>query len=345
MSCLDEWVAPKSALTAQRHTPLSPLVGEASSGQPAGGDQSPGPALVPEFSKQAVIVVIIDNKPTALQRYSLMALERLYLLKHDIVLLQPRGLGYQRKYHRSVEMDRQCFATPKARAALKISPKFYALFREYDYILEYNLDSLVFRNRLAFFCSLGRDYVSAAWFPAGDRWPQVPFIGHGSFSLRKVSSFERVSRLITQSREHARLVEEVVGRYAAEDVFWGRVAPRIDPTFNVCTLEESLRFCFNGSPDPYRRRIRSLPPFGCHAFGLSARDFLFYNRFVALPLIRKIVWSLLVIGILVRRDLVKLFTRTNLGREQASDLIQLRGLLLQADSSQTAPGADSALAA
>jgi hypothetical protein len=332
-------------LKAQRQVPLTPLVGTASSAQPFCGDKSPGQSLVPEFSRQAVIVVIIDSKPSRLQRYSLMALERLYLLKHDIVLLQPRGLGYQRKRLRSVEMDPTYFNTPKARAALKISPEFYAQFRAYDYILEHDLDSLVFQNRLAFFCSLGRDYISAAWIPTGDRWPLVPFVGLGGLSLRKVSSFERVSRLIAQSREHARLVDEVVGRYAAEDVFWGRDAPRIDPAFKVCTLEESLRFCFNGSPDPYRPRIRRMPPFGCHDFGQSTRDFLFYNRFVALPIGRKVAWSLLIVWILVRRDLVKLFTRIILGREQAPELIQLRGLLLQANASQATQGADSPLAA
>jgi hypothetical protein len=334
-----------SALKAQRHDPLKPLGGEASSDQPVGGDASPGQSLVPEFSKQAVIVVIIDSKPTALQRYSLMVLERLYLLKHDIVLVQPRGLGYQRKRLRSIELDRKYFATPRARAALKISPFFYEKFRGYEYILEHDLDSLVFQNRLAFFCSLGRDYISAAWIPTTDRWPLAPFVGLGGLSLRKVSSFERVSRRITHSREHAHLIEEVVGRYAAEDVFWGRDAPRIDPAFKVCTLEESLRFCFNGSPDPYRPKVRRMPPFGCHGFGLSTCDFLFYNRFVALPIARKVAWSLLIIGILVRRDLVKLFSRTILGRKRAPDLIQLRGLLLQPDASRTAQGADSPIAA
>lgn len=214
-----------------------------------------------------------------------------------------------------------------------ISPEFYSLFRAYDYLLEYRLDCLVFRDRLAFFCSLGRDYISSAWIPAGSGWPQRSFVGLGGLSLRKVSSFERVARLVSQNPEHARLVDEVVGRYAAEDVFWGRDAPRIDPSFNVCTLEESLRFSFNGSPGPYLRRVRKSPPFGCHCFSLSTKDFVYYNNFVALPIVVKFVWSLALLCLLVPRDFLKFIARIVFRRQRYADNMHLRGLYLQADYS------------
>jgi hypothetical protein len=121
-----------------------------------------------------------------------------------------------------------------------------------------------------------------------------------------------------------------VVRYAAEDAFWGRDAPRIDPSFKVCTLEESLRFSFNGSPGPYLRRVRKTPPFGCHCFSLSTKDFIYYNKFVALPSAIKFVWSLALLCLLVPRDLVKLILRVVFRRQRYADSMHLRGLDLQA---------------
>jgi hypothetical protein len=317
-------------LIIQDHASVPPLSGESRSNHCVAGKCFAGKKLLPEFSKNAVIVAVINKRPTLLERYSLLALERLYLLKYDIVLLQPEGLRYQRKYCRSVEMSRHYFGSQKALASLMISQEFYSFFGAYDYILEHRLDCLVFRDRLAFFCSLGRDYIASAWISAGSGWPQRSFVGFGGLSLRKVSSFERVSRLVSQNPEHARLVKDVVVRYAAEDAFWGRDAPRIDPSFKVCTLEESLRFSFNGSPGPYLRRVRKTPPFGCHCFSLSTKDFIYYNKFVALPSAIKFVWSLALLCLLVPRDLVKLILRVVFRRQRYADSMHLRGLDLQA---------------
>ncbi|MEB3261854.1 MAG: DUF5672 family protein [Cyanobacteriota bacterium] len=272
--------------------------------------------IVPELSKLVAIVVIIYKKPSNLERYSLVVLEALYSGRYDIVLLQPCGLGYKRDGCITVEMDDVFFASSKAHAMLMIAPEFYARFSEYRFLLEHQLDCLLLADRLDYFCGLDRDYISAAWIPTGSGWPKAPFVGLGGLSLRKVSSFERVSSLVRQAENHRHMMDEVIGRYFAEDVFWGRDAPELDPAFEVCSLDESLRFSFNGSPGPYLPYVSVMPPFGWHAFGLSTRDFLFYNRFVRLPVAKKLVWSCLVIMILAVRDFNKRISRVALDRKK-----------------------------
>lgn len=318
-------------MKVQGLTPETLLPGEATHGAGTGFDPIRARPLKPEFSKIAAILVPIRSKPKLLELYSLHNLERLYLLKFDIILLQPEGLNYKRKHCRSLGINHAYFSCPKKFAGLMTSPEFYSLFHAYEYLLEHRLDCLIFKDRLALFCSLGRDYIPAAWIPSGTTWPQASNVGLGGLSLRKVSSFERVSRLARQSPEHLRALEEVVGRHSAEDVFWGRDARRVDPTFQVCTLEESLRFGFNGSPTPYLRWLSTMPPFGCHAFSMSTRDFLFYSRFVCLPWADKLAWIILLFCLLASRGLATRLIRFLLRKKKPPHAIDLRGLLLHAD--------------
>jgi hypothetical protein len=72
---------------------------------------------------------------------------------------------------------------------LLLTEKFYRAFTEYEYILIYQLDCLVFANNLADWCERGWDYVGAPWLR--DRQdPAKGFsgVGNGGFSLRKVKA-------------------------------------------------------------------------------------------------------------------------------------------------------------
>src|ERR1044071_9510110 len=79
-----------------------------------------------------------------------------------------------------------------------MSEPFYRAFEEYDYILIYQLDCLVFSNALEAWCHKGYDYIGAPWF---ERWHQLRSersaypdeivegfgaVGNGGFSLRNV---------------------------------------------------------------------------------------------------------------------------------------------------------------
>jgi Protein of unknown function (DUF5672) len=72
---------------------------------------------------------------------------------------------------------------------LMLTENFYRAFSEYEYILIYQLDCLVFADNLEEWCGKNWDYVGAPWF----KNPQQPSegfraVGNGGLSLRRVSS-------------------------------------------------------------------------------------------------------------------------------------------------------------
>ena len=70
---------------------------------------------------------------------------------------------------------------------------FYSVFRNYDYMLIYQLDAWVFRDELQMWCEKGYDYIGSPFFkdisPKGTNpWysKEMLDVGNGGFSLRRI---------------------------------------------------------------------------------------------------------------------------------------------------------------
>lgn len=86
------------------------------------------------------------------------------------------------------------------------SHEFYNRFRDYDYLLIYQLDAWVFSDELEMWCNKGYDYIGSPWFEhqEGAAWSELVktkdghyklwLTGNGGLSLRKVSAFMDVTR-------------------------------------------------------------------------------------------------------------------------------------------------------
>jgi len=76
---------------------------------------------------------------------------------------------------------------------LLLTEEFYRAFADYEYVLIYQLDCLVFAGNLEDWCRRGWDYVGAPWFKKVDE-PAKGFsgVGNGGLSLRRVASALRV---------------------------------------------------------------------------------------------------------------------------------------------------------
>ena len=72
---------------------------------------------------------------------------------------------------------------------LLMTEQFYRAFSDYQYILIYQLDCLVFASTLEEWCRKGWDYVGAPWLNNPDN-PAEGFLaaGNGGLSLRRVTS-------------------------------------------------------------------------------------------------------------------------------------------------------------
>ena len=225
----------------------------------------------------------------------------------------PDRLRFESDSLRCIRLDSRCFYSINAYGALMVDKAFYQLFAEFDYILVYQLDCLVFADRLAEFCRLGYDYLAPLILARSDGcWPGSDIVGVGGFSLRRVGSFLRVLDLIEnpQFSAEALSLEGRINRNGAEDMFWSLAAPVIDPCFSVANPETALAFGFEGDPRLSYSRAGKQRPFGCHHWN-SLFAFLWYFPWLPLSLTQRLRLVPPVFAELMISDLIGLGRRVS----------------------------------
>lgn len=233
-----------------------------------------------------------------------------YLGKYDKFMVIPESLDFECPGFRLQRFRDKFFGSSEANNRLMFSRKFYQAFREYTYILIYQLDCLVFSDQLLEWCTLGLDFVGAPWLPCPDLpWVKVPGVGNGGFSLRKVQSFLHVLhskqywhepaeywqkfcalrpkpvqqylnlprkylahiRPLNGIRQHIR--KGYLAHQKHEDKFWSKEAAKYYPGFRIPPVETALRFSFEASPRLCFAINHHQLPFGCHAWPRYDRAF------------------------------------------------------------------------
>lgn len=154
------------------------------------------------------------------------------------------------------------FESISSYSRLLLEPEFYVRFSSYEYILIHQLDAFVFSDRLAYFCSLGYDYIGAPLSRWSTYWRDIGAqVGNGGFSLRKVEAMLRVLR----DREAILYNHPLAGAFLQyEDLFFGYCGkigrlkvPDITTALKFA-IEDDVRHC-------YKNFERNLP-FGCHGW-------------------------------------------------------------------------------
>ena len=112
-----------------------------------------------------------------------------HLGRHDKFFIAPSGSTFERPGFTTIEMPRKFFGSAAAHNHLLLFRPFYEAFRQYEYILIYHLDSLVFSDQLLAWCDAGWDYVGAPWLPSRDTpWVREARVGNGGFTLMKIDT-------------------------------------------------------------------------------------------------------------------------------------------------------------
>jgi hypothetical protein len=228
-----------------------------------------------------------------------------FLGRYPRVLVSPESLDFSLPGFQVRRVGDEYFGSAAAHRRLLLSRMFYELFLDYEYILFYHLDALVFADRLEEWCEKGFDYVGPPWL-VSEEDPNLGFsrAGNGGFSLRRVRSFLRVmdsKRLSQAPRDHwkaryagrplpvrilnapKRVLKHLrtfngvrweLDRFPKnEDRFWSDRAVHYDPDFRVAPVEEALRFAFEVAPRYCFERNGRRLPFGCHAWPVYDRTF------------------------------------------------------------------------
>ncbi|HEY8929508.1 MAG TPA: DUF5672 family protein [Mucilaginibacter sp.] len=232
---------------------------------------------------------------------------------HDVTVVTYKELDLT-SYHclikeysyRITYFDRGYFDNLAGYNRLLLSKQFYGAFRDYTYILIYQLDAWVFFDDLVKWCGRGYDYIGAPWFSSDRTENELPHfmgIGNGGFSLRKVKShlsvltrfayivrpayfiglfFNRLSYenfvVLLRSLTISNNTHYLLGKNNLyEDVFWG-VIIRKYAWFKAPGMQEAAYFSMEVcARQLYENNGRQLP-FGCHAW--EKYDPVFWERFI-----------------------------------------------------------------
>jgi len=141
-------------------------------------------------AKRSVAVVTpVARLPLSAEEEISMRHLRRYLGAFDRYIIGPRSLPKDFADFTLKRFPARDFSDRFRYNRLMLSNRFYRAFAEYEYILIYQLDCLVFSSNLEEWCSRGWDYVGAPWLKSLDE-PSRGFsaVGNGGLSLRRVSS-------------------------------------------------------------------------------------------------------------------------------------------------------------
>jgi hypothetical protein len=167
----------------------------------------------------------------------------------------------------------RAFRSTSSYSGLLVSDEFYAAFSDYDYVLVYQLDCLVFSDQLGAWCEQSYDYVGAPWTRRDANGnPYFTDVGNGGLSLRRVESCRRVLAARKRSAlERAR--DALRNPWPYEDKFWSLEAPRLDPSFRIPPPDIAVSFSFETEPRYCFRQNGHRLPFGCHRWATYDPEF------------------------------------------------------------------------
>jgi hypothetical protein len=148
-----------------------------------------------------------------------------FLGGYDKYLVAPAGSDVRREGFGTIRFQVKFFGSPAAHNHLLFWPGFYEAFGNYEFILIYHLDSLVFSDELRRWCRAGWDYIGAPWVPCADTpWVQDAQVGNGGFTLKRVESALQVlynryhnrpvtywADLLTRNARHTRPLFALLG--------------------------------------------------------------------------------------------------------------------------------------
>jgi hypothetical protein len=261
-------------------------------------------------TKRVAVVVPMSNRSqlTADETISFNHLQH-FLGRYDKFLVVPKTLRIDFPGFDKRVFDDRFFGSVQAHRRLLFSPRFYEAFRDYEFILIYHPDALVFSDQLEYWCDLNFDFIGAPWVKHKD----APYAGHtahegkvgnGGFALIKIESLLKVFYspvYQVEPSQYWRLAHsqkplqqqlwhlpklflkrlkifngarwELKNFNSNDDTFWANRASHYYPQFKIAPVKIALRFAFECLPRYCFELNQNALPFGCHAWARYDRKF------------------------------------------------------------------------
>lgn len=233
--------------------------------------------------KQKAIIVIPVYK-TSLSETEQVSLQQVRRILHSypICFAIPHSLNPVGSFMEEARIERfddRYFVSKNSYSEMMLSTDFYRRFTDYEYMLLYQLDAFVFSDRLAYFCSLGYDYIGAPMRRWEKNWKDIGCtVGNGGFSLRKISSSIRVlsekKKIFYQMPESWKKNQFLLW----EDLYFSFCSKIPDLDFKTPDFSTALDFAVGTDIGHVYRRMPRWMPFGCHAW--NSIDYWFWKPLV-----------------------------------------------------------------
>jgi len=255
------------------------------------------------MNKVCIVIPVHSPNPS---EYELISFAQCFkvLGKHPIKVIAPQGISLV-NYQKVISDFETIFIHPKWQSSLlnynklKLSKFFYRLFRNYEFLLTYELDAFVFRDELNYWCEKGYEYIGAPFFEEygyATEDSKLISVGNSGFSLRSVQAFKRilnaypiVTPLVTDEELKSNWKNLILGlsksplrlikRHFYENVLIQERDHLLEDTYiiqvneslgknklNFATLEDAVKFSFELRPDYLYRLNNNHLPMGCHAW-------------------------------------------------------------------------------
>ena len=254
--------------------------------------------------KKAIVVTFIWRDMTLKERCFLRQNVKM-LRNHPFCVVHPKtySVNYLKKEYPELmfmALDDSNFRSVWTYNNMMLSPWFYNMFVDYEYMLICQIDAYVFSDQLDYWVSLGYDYIGAPWMLNDKPYERLigqwvirllklqPIhnnrlhsahlfhnVGNGGFCLRRISKMKEIME------RNQDLIKSVRGKHERmEDVFISIILKKKEK-LNIPNWRKALYFSFEKAPAWCLHLTKGIFPFGCHDTNARYWD-SFWKKYIPL---------------------------------------------------------------
>ena len=158
------------------------------------------------------MIPVYKNSISDNERYSLKQCVSILGSKYDIVLVGPNSLFFD--YYKNIanynfnilKCNPDYFKNLATYSYLCETTEFYECFKQYKFMLLYQLDGWIFKDNLRKYIMLDYDYIGSPW-KAGTFDCKIESVGNGGVSFRKIQTFIDICKSIQEKDRYTKFVK------------------------------------------------------------------------------------------------------------------------------------------
>ena len=238
-------------------------------------------------AKKSVVVTFVWRDMNLKERCAFRQGVRV-LGKHPFMVVHPQSYSIEylmQEYDgiSSLSLPDEHFESVDTYNKMILSPWFYALFTDYEYMLIYQIDAYVFSDQLDYWTSMDYDYIGAPWVLNDNPYERLigqwvikvlqhrPIrnnhlhsahlfhqVGNGGFSLRRISKMRDIME------RNQQLIASLTGKYERQEDVLISILLKRKEHLKIPNWRLALYFSFEKAPAWCLDLTHDVFPFGCH---------------------------------------------------------------------------------